>query len=310
MSSLYVHSLGICTSEFRSIDALAAQLTGPGKRAAFGTAPSKPAGGDGKEFAGAMLESLDPINRMAFPAMNQAWRAAHLAEQAVPTERIGLIFYSAWGQVDATTAYLQSMWAEEGRYASPRQFTRSVHSSPASLAAIEFNIHGPCQTLVHDAWPVCSVLEQAADLLQAGHADVMVVCWADQASALVAELYQRAVRELHHTELARFCAVDIHGGAVAAVVSRNEILAPRPLAVKVGPVFQNHDRAPPKPVAEHGAYPSDGAFHWAAAGLAWALAHRRNTAAEGLSVGVADKWGEIGHHRQKREISFGQESCA
>ncbi len=300
MSLLHIHSLGICTSTWPSIGQLR-------KAIALGQGHGETGSGDEvarqkKPGDAAMVESMDAVSRWAIGAITEAWQGASLDQGIVPTDRIALLLYSAWGQVDSTVTYLESMWGDGGRFASPRHFTRSVHSSPTSLAAIHFGIHGPCQTLVHDAWPVCSVLEQADDLLNADRADTVIVCWADQPSAVATELCRRAAEDLHRAQFARFAGGDSHGGAVAAVVSINAILPGAEFGVEVGPVAANKKSVGAGAVVEQGAYPTDGALHWAAAGVAWSLAAAK---AEGKALpAAADYWRESGHHGQMREVRF------
>ena len=302
MSLLYVHALGVCTSEWPSIGHLQDRIAISQGRHHLGD----PALRQDESGNIESLENLDAVSQWVFPAITQAWRGAHLDQGLIPTQRIALILSSAWGQVDATVTYLESMWAEGGRFASPRQFTRSVHSSPTALAAIHFGIHGPCYTLVHDAWPVCAVLEQAGDLLQAGHADAVVACWADQASVVAADLCRRAARDLHRSQFARFTGVDRHGGAVAAVVSCNSPLATPEFAVEIGPVTPGFKPSSGVPVVKQGAYPTDGAFHWAAAGIAWSLAAGKGDAPIKAAPPTAtiDYWREFGHHGQMRQLTF------
>ncbi len=307
MSLLHVHALGVCTSEWHSIGQLRSGIARRQGQASNG--PADP--GDavaGREHSGdaAMLESLNSVSRLVIPAITEAWQGADLDQGIVPTKRIALLLYSAWGQVDSTVAYLESMWADGGRFTSPRHFTRSVHSSPTALAAIHFGIHGPCQTLVHDAWPVCSLLDQAHDLLSMGHVDAVVVCWADQPSHMAADLCCRAASDLHQTQFSRFATGDPHGGAVAAVVSIHPALPSAEFGVEVGPVTASGNSLDNVPVVKQGPYPTDGALHWAAAGVAWSLATTLGGAPPNVAVLAAapDHWRETGHHGQMREIVF------
>lgn len=307
MSVLGVHALGVCTSEWPSIDALRrgiAVLRGPGL-----SGPESAGDGEaGRDDPGdaAKLEGLDAVSQLAISAIGQAWQRAHLDQGIVPSDRIALLLYSAWGQVDSTMAYLESMWADGGRFASPRHFSRSVHSSPTAMAAIHFGIHGPCQTLVHDAWPVCAALERADDLLSGGHADAVVVCWADQPAVVAVDLCRRAARDLHQSQFARFAVSQAHGGAVAAVVSVNAAMAAPEFGVEVGSVAAGKKAFNNEPVVKQGAYPTDGALHWAAAGVAWSRATTRGGTPpnNALPAGVRGCWRENGHHGQTREIVF------
>jgi 3-oxoacyl-(acyl-carrier-protein) synthase len=167
--------------------------------------------------------SLDPVAQYALYAIDQAWRSAELSQNMADKSRMALVLLSGWGTMDSTTAYLESMFDADGRYASPLSFTRSVNSSLASLMAIHFGIHGPCETLAHDAWLVTGPLERAADLLSCGHADLVIVCWTDQLSPIALDLCRCAVTQLHRRELERYLLGPCGYGAIAMVLGRSQI---------------------------------------------------------------------------------------
>ena len=306
MSLLRVHSLGVCTSAWASIDQLRHGIALLKSQGHSGPADSRRVEA-GPDYTGdtAMMESLDPVSRLAISAITQAWQTAHLDRGVVPSDRIALLFYSAWGQVDSTMAYLESMWADGGRFASPRHFSRSVHSSPTALTAIHFGIHGPCQTLVHDAWPVCSALERADDLLSVGQADAVVVCWADQPASVAVDLCRRAARDLHRPQFSRF-SVAPHGGAVAAVVSVNAAVPSTEFGVEIGPAAGGNKRSCTEPMVNQVPYPTDGSLHWAAAGVACSLARPRSETLANIAASseVPEYWHENAHHGQTRKIAF------
>ncbi len=163
--------------------------------------------------------SLDLVTQYAFAAIAQAWRAAGLSAAAVAPQRVALLFTSCWGAMDSTAAFLESMFDQDGRYASPRCFTRSVYSSTASLAAIRFGIQGPCETLIHDAWIVSGLLERAGDLLSHGRVDTVLLCWADQSSPVAKELCVRAVRALGQRQYERYVSNELGFGALALALA-------------------------------------------------------------------------------------------
>jgi hypothetical protein len=105
------------------------------------------------------------------------------------------------------------MFDAQGRYASPRHFSRSVYSAIASQVAIHFGIKGPCQTLAFKD-PVKPALRQARRILR--HVDRVLIIWADQSGEIAADLASRAVRDLHLKEYARYQPC-VGQGAVAVV---------------------------------------------------------------------------------------------
>lgn len=164
------------------------------------------------------LPGLDSINQYAFRALHDA-----LADRdSAMLNRAGLLLLSTWGPMDSTASFLDSMLEAQGRFASPRLFTRSVYSTVASHAAIYFGIHGPCETLTHGMWPICSVLDRAADMLASRRVDHVIACWADQSSKIAEDLCRRGVAALNRHEFARFTSDETGYGSVALVLKRPE----------------------------------------------------------------------------------------
>ena len=161
--------------------------------------------------------SQDALSQLGLRAVHQAWTMAGMEE--VAGEKIGLIVESAWGNVDSTVAYLESMFEAEGRYASPRHFSRSVYSSVASAAAIHFGIRGPCETLVFAQRPVGGVLGQAWRLIATRRCERVVALWVDQGGELAADLTRRAAEGLKRREFARYEERGLGYGAVAVVMA-------------------------------------------------------------------------------------------
>jgi hypothetical protein len=164
----------------------------------------------------AALAPHDALSQLGLSAVHQAWTMAGMKD--VSSERVGLLVQSAWGTVDSTVAYLESMLEADGKYASPRHFSRSVYSSVASTAAIHFGIRGPCQTLVFAERPIGGMLQQAWRLLTADRCDRVVALWVDQGGAVAADLARRAAEQLHRREFARYA--ELGHGAVAVVLGR------------------------------------------------------------------------------------------
>jgi 3-oxoacyl-[acyl-carrier-protein] synthase II len=170
----------------------------------------------------AVVAGQDVLAQLVIRAGHQAWTMAGLGD--VAPERIGLLFVSEWGTIDATVAYLETMLEAGGRYASPRHFTRSVYSSVASVTAIHFGIRGACETLVFPSPaedPVRGALVQARRMLRARRADRVMIVWAEQAAEIAQDLCRRAVRELGRKDVERY-GEELGFGAVAVVVGLGE----------------------------------------------------------------------------------------
>ncbi len=144
---------------------------------------------------------------------------ASLDQKQIPSDQIALLFQASWGMIDATAAYLESMLADAGKYASPRHFSRSVYSSAASLAAIHFKIHGPCETLTFERDTVTGPLHHARRLLAAHRCQRVIITWAEQTSDLAADLATRAARHLHRREYQKYIDHGLGHGAVALVAT-------------------------------------------------------------------------------------------
>lgn len=218
-----VCGMGVVTDGYASIHALAEET----ERAEAGPQRRSDAARDTLKRA----EMLDPgavaqqdvLAQLVIRATHQAWTMAGL--QGVEAERIGLLFVSAWGTIDATVAYLESMLEANGRYASPRHFSRSIYSSVASVTALHFGIRGVCQTLCFPEDAVRGGLLQAGRVLHAHRVDRVVIVWAEQSAAIAQDLCARAVKQLARHEYARF--IDALGwGAVAVVLGRGDEQVP------------------------------------------------------------------------------------
>jgi len=162
------------------------------------------------------------------------------------------------------------MIAEAGRFASPRHFTRSVHSSVASAAAIALNIHGPCETLAFDAHPVSSALDRAAMLLESGRCDAVMVCWADEKSDWTGTLARIAVEKLGRKEQSRYLAKSGEGGG-GAIAVRIERQAPALAVLQLDAEPPQQEQGDAQQIHQQSispAYPMDGSLALAATVLA------------------------------------------
>ena len=195
--TLQISGLGLITDHYPSIHSLAPNLPP--------TAPLDPA----------LLSPHDTITQLALHAIHQAHHMANLEQ--IPSDQIALLFQTTWGMIDSTAAYLESMLADAGKYASPRHFSRSVYSSAASLAAIHFKIHGPCETLTFERQPVTGPLHHARRLLAANRCKRVIITWADQTNDLAADLATRAARQLHRRQYQPYIDRGVGFGAVALV---------------------------------------------------------------------------------------------
>ncbi|HUO07604.1 MAG TPA: beta-ketoacyl synthase chain length factor [Phycisphaerae bacterium] len=203
---LDIHGVGLVTDRYGSVHEVAGSAGGePGDLLRCATVLEESA-----------VASHDVLAQLAIRAIHQAHSMARLEE--ISGEEIGLLFQTSWGMIDSTVAYLESMLAENGKYASPRHFSRSVYSSAASLAAIHFGIHGPCETLTFEREILSGPLRQAGRMLAARRCERVIVVWAEQASEVAGDLAVRAARQLHRREYEPYVRGGVGYGAIAAVV--------------------------------------------------------------------------------------------
>jgi 3-oxoacyl-(acyl-carrier-protein) synthase len=204
----YVRGIGVMTGEFPTARSLlrAVAPAHPWRALAENVAPIAPA----------ELAVQDCLGQIAFTITHEALAMAGLDRR----QDTALLLVTGWGTVDATVAYLESMLDQDGRFASPRHFSRSVHSSIASLLAIKFGLQGPCETLAFDDRAVDFALERAELLLSMERAEQVVVCWADQTAPILEELVRRGVEELGRKQYARYLRAGLGQGGAAMVLSR------------------------------------------------------------------------------------------
>jgi hypothetical protein len=237
---LSLHGIGLVTDQYDSLTAFAHSL--PRKNSPATTITPD-------LLDPSTIAQHDTLTQLALRAAHQAYSASNLA--AIPAERIGLLFISTWGTIDSTVAYLDSMLDADGRYASPRHFSRSVYSAVASTLAIHFKIQGPCETLSFPDAPIPSALRQAFRLLHAHRADRLLVLWADQSAPIAQDLARRAADQLARKEYARYAPPNPPGqGAVALVLGRHDVHAPLNFACESLPL-------PPSPLNP---FPTDSAL--------------------------------------------------
>ncbi len=219
---------------------------------------------------------MDGLQTLALQAIHEAWSNGAVATSA-PPERIALLFSTAWGTAETTAAYLQSLIEANGRFISPRLFSRSLNASTAAVAAIHFGIHGPCETLGYTNGAVCGLLDRAGILMQQDRADIVITCWADQTTPMTADLSRRvaAAAGLGRGEFARYENAGGQG-AVALALRRAERAASGPNGLCVCQVAHAaglEDRALPQIVSpiRATAWPLDAALHFVAAMAAAAM---------------------------------------
>jgi 3-oxoacyl-[acyl-carrier-protein] synthase II len=108
---------------------------------------------------------LDRAARLAAVAVQHA-----LADARAPSEGTGVLLGSAYGNVDASAAFMHRIFEKGPRAATPAEFPNLVPSSPVGHVSIYLGLHGPTFTTADLATSGESAFAQAAQLIAAGEA--------------------------------------------------------------------------------------------------------------------------------------------
>lgn len=159
--------------ERRRVVVTSAAVVGPrGAGDATGLEAREQAGGDAPDAALA----LDPARARRFDwSARLCAAAAHaLFSRAVPRDRCGVVFGSAFSSVDEAAAFVHRVFEKGARLASPAEFPNLVPSSPVGHTSIYEGLLGPAFATADLAVSGESALATATELIAAGDADAFV----------------------------------------------------------------------------------------------------------------------------------------
>jgi len=110
-----------------------------------------------------------------------------LAEASVATasEEAGIVLASAYGNVDATGAFMHRVFEKGARAASPADFPNLVPSSPAGHVSIYLGLRGPTFTTADLSTSGESAFVQASELVAGGEAARVVAVSVEPRGAIV-----------------------------------------------------------------------------------------------------------------------------
>lgn len=128
----------------------------------------------------------------------------------------GIIVGSAFGAVDATSAFMRRLTEKGARLASPIDFPNLVPSSPAGHLSIYFGLHGPTFLVADLATSGECAFTQAFELIAAGEAERMIACGVEEKSAIVDEVLSFLFGGRRDEKVAR---TDRREGAAAVALS-------------------------------------------------------------------------------------------
>jgi 3-oxoacyl-[acyl-carrier-protein] synthase II len=114
--------------------------------------------------------------------------------------KVGVVFGSAFGSVDASAAFMHRVFEKGPRFASPAEFPNLVPSSPVGHISIYLGVGGPALASADLATSGESAIAQAAELVAHGEAEVVVAGAIEEASdiaeRILAGLFARSRVEL------------------------------------------------------------------------------------------------------------------
>jgi 3-oxoacyl-[acyl-carrier-protein] synthase II len=267
---------------------------------------------------------LDRASRLAAVVAMRALGAER--ETDVPSEA-GIVFGSAFGAVDATSAFMRRLREKGPRLVSPADFPSLVPSSPAGHVSIQLGLTGPAMVVADLAASGECAFTQAWELAAIGEVDRVVACAVEERSAIVEQVLHavfRASGATHARTVDDPALARKEGGAAIALAAEDAAEAARlpMLAVVERVVAWTHEADPlasldPPPggaIVVFGAANGGGAdavarsrwascprvttdacgTHEAAGGIAIALAAAKVARGEvpaALAVGTARGWG-------------------
>jgi 3-oxoacyl-[acyl-carrier-protein] synthase II len=126
---------------------------------------------------------LDRASRIGTFVAERSLVAA-FADKTRP-ERTGVVFGSAFGNIDASAAFMHRLTEKGPRFVSPAEFPNLVPSSPSGHASIYLGLRGAVLAVAELAASGESAFAQAAELVAEGAADAMVAGAIEEYSDIV-----------------------------------------------------------------------------------------------------------------------------
>lgn len=124
------------------------------------------------------LRRLDEFTRMALLASFLALEDSGVSLE--DTSRIGVVLGTAYGPMETTFRYQDTIIDDGDKGASPTLFANSVHNAPASSVSIFMKIEGPCLTLTNFELTTTEVLRTACAWLEQGTVDFVLAGVGDE----------------------------------------------------------------------------------------------------------------------------------
>jgi 3-oxoacyl-[acyl-carrier-protein] synthase II len=138
------------------------------------------------------LRRMDRLSRMAVAASRLALDDAGVAPDAVPGERIGVVFGTALGDVEDSVAHLARIFTRGPAAASPMAFPNMVMNAPAGYISMEFGFTGVNFTVAQTEVSGEQAVALGSDVVRCGRADVVLAGGGDELSPVLLRAYHGA----------------------------------------------------------------------------------------------------------------------
>ncbi len=160
--------------------------------------PTSADGGGGAAFLPALLANTERLTD--FVARRELRRIDHYARMALlggylamddaggppaTGERLGVIVASGYGATTTTFNFLDSVIENGDSYASPTNFSNSVHNVAAAYLSIQLQALGPSLTVSQFELSMCSALHSAVCWLEQGRVDKVLIGGVDERNAVL-----------------------------------------------------------------------------------------------------------------------------
>ncbi|MDY0190921.1 MAG: beta-ketoacyl synthase N-terminal-like domain-containing protein [Desulfuromonas sp.] len=150
------------------------------------------------------LRRIDHYARMALLGGYLALEDAGVPSSAC--EKLGVIVASGYGATTTTINFLDSVIDNGDSYASPTNFSNSVHNVAAAYLSMQLQALGPSLTVSQFELSICAALQSAVCWLEQGRVDKVLIGAVDERNALLNDYcWQRsAASDGANTQIAPF----------------------------------------------------------------------------------------------------------
>jgi 3-oxoacyl-[acyl-carrier-protein] synthase II len=149
---------------------------------------------DASAFDAARARRLDRLSRLGTLVVESALSGAGLPRgdgEAPYRDRIGLLLGNAWGNLDASAAFMRRVFDKGPRLASPADFPNLVPSSPVGHISIYLGLSGPSFAIVDFAASGEAAFLQGVEMVASGEVRAVCVGGVEEESDIVENVLSR-----------------------------------------------------------------------------------------------------------------------